>query len=66
MHLLHLLHLLNMLTAGFNHVHDTRPLFRYYLDHHALAFLRSGITSGNGGRSYLWWLAMHHITPADW
>jgi hypothetical protein len=59
-------HILHVLLWGYHHVHGNRPLFRWYLRHHALTFLRSGFTSGSGGRHYLWWLTTHHISPTDW
>jgi hypothetical protein len=59
-------HILIQLLWGFHHVHGARALFRYDVRHHALGFLRSGVTSGSGGRGYLWWLVTHHISPVDW
>jgi hypothetical protein len=60
------IHVLRALLWGFHHIHGTRGLFRYYVHHHAVAFLRSGVTSGSGGRGYLWWLTTHRISPTDW
>jgi hypothetical protein len=61
-----MIHILTVLLHGYHHIHSTRPLYTYYLHHHALQFLRSGITSGSGGRGYLWWLTTHHRSPIDW
>ena len=60
------LHILHVLVWGYHHVHGTHALFRYYTHHHAAGFLRSGITSGSGGRGYLWWLTVHGVSPVDW
>jgi len=59
-------HVLHSLIWGFHHVHGTGALYCYYIYHHALGFLKSGITSGSGGKHYLWWLTAHHISPVDW
>lgn len=61
-------HVLHMLTAGFRLAggHSPRALYGFYVHHHALGLLRSGVTSGSGGRAYLWWLAVHHVSPVDW
>ena len=59
-------HVLHVLMWGYHNVHGTGPLFRWYLRHHAAGFLRSGITSGSGGRGYLRWLTVNHVSPADW
>ncbi len=61
-----MLHVLHVLMWGFHHIKGVRCLFRFYLHHHAVAFLRSGVTSGSGGRGYVWWLTSHHISPTDW
>lgn len=66
MHILHILHVLHVLTVGYQHIHGTRALFGFYLRHDALGLLHSGVTSGSGGRGYLWWLTVHHWAPADW
>jgi len=62
------IHVLHMLAAGFrlNRTGHVRALYEFYLSHHALTFLHSGVTSGSGGRGYLWWLTIHHVAPADW
>lgn len=60
------IHVLNQLLWGFHHIHCTHSLYAYYVHHHALGFLRSGITSGSGGRGYLRFLTAHHVTPIDW
>ena len=60
------IHVLHELTWGYRHVHGTGALFRYYLHHRGVAFLRSGVTSGSGGRGYLHWLAAHRVSPVDW
>lgn len=62
----HWLHILHVLMVGYTHIHGTRQLFHYYLHHHALSFLKSGITSGSGDRNYLWFLTSHHVPPVDW
>jgi hypothetical protein len=71
MHILHLMHVLRMLTYGYGHIHGTGALFRYYLHHHAVAFLRSGVTSESPSvraqaLQLLHWLTVRHIAPADW
>ena len=60
------LHILHTLMILFRDVHDPRELYALYLHHHAAGFLRSGVTSGSGGRAYLWWLTTRHISPVDW
>jgi hypothetical protein len=64
-------HIMHVLTVACQHVHGTRALFRFYLHHHAVAFLRSGVTSESPqtrGQALrlLWWLAAHHVHPVDW
>lgn len=59
-------HVMYVLTMGYRHIHGSHQLFQFYLNHHALAFLRSGVTSGSGGKGYLWWLTTHHVAPVDW
>jgi hypothetical protein len=65
-------HVLAVLLWGFAHKTAGHGLYLWYLNHHALALLRSGVTSGSGGRSYLHWLAWrygaggHGISPRDW
>lgn len=63
---MHWIHVLHVLMHGYAHIHNTRHLYRFYVHHHALGFLRSGITSGSGGRHYLWYLTARHISPVDW
>ena len=60
------LHILGQLAWGFGHIHCHAALLHYYLRHHALGFLHSGITSGSGGRSYLRWLVYRNVGPVDW
>lgn len=60
------IHVLHVLLWGFHHVHGNAHLYRFYVRHHALGFLRSGVTSGSGGKRYLWWLTTHRISPVDW
>lgn len=60
------IHVLHMLTYGYRHVHGTHTLFRWYLNHHAIGFLRSGITSENWHHGLLWWLTVNHRAPVDW
>lgn len=59
-------HVLHVLTWGYSHVHGCRALFRYWLHHHAVAFLRSGVTSGGWRPGSVWWLAVRHVSPVDW
>jgi len=64
-------HVLHVLTCGFHHVHGTRALFRFDRRHHAVAFLRSGVTSESPGSRWqavrlLWWLVTRHVAPVDW
>lgn len=65
-------HVLQVLLYGYHHYTAGHGLFRYYLNHHALAFLRSGYTSGSGGRGYLHWLTFRNgtgqngISPIEW
>ena len=66
MHYTHLLHVLRLLTFDYQHIRSLPALYRAYLHDHALAFLRSGITSGTGGKNYLHWLTWHRVTPVDW
>lgn len=58
--------ILHQLLWGFAHLRFGHGLYLYYIAHHAVGFLHSGITSGSGGRSYVYWLAQHHISPVDW
>lgn len=65
------LHILTQLLWGFQHIHCTHHLMVYYVHHHAVAFLRSGITSqspanATQARHLLTWLLLHHISPVDW
>ena len=66
MHAHHMLHILAMLTADYHRYHQATQLYHAYLRDHALVFLKSGITSGSGGKSYLHWLTWHHVAPVDW
>lgn len=60
------LHILHVLLVAYQHIHGSRALFRFYLHHHAVAFLQSGVTSGSGGRGDLWSLTAHRVSPRDW
>ncbi len=58
--------ILNQLLWGFHHLAFGHGLYFFYVSHHAVGFLHSGITSGSGDLHYVFWLAQHHISPRDW
>lgn len=66
-----MIHVMNALLAGYTHSRGTGHLLRFYLHHHALQFLMSGVTSespSNRCQAYhlLGWLTQNHISPRDW
>ena len=66
-----MIHILHVLMIGYAHIHNLRTLFAFYLHHHAIQFLRSGVTSQSPGSfreawNLLVWLVLHHMSPVDW
>lgn len=66
-----LIHIFHVLIWGYHHIHGSHHLLRFYLHHHAIRFLRSGMTSETphsrrAALSLLKWLVSRHISPVDW
>lgn len=66
-----MIHILHILLGGYQHIHGTCQLLRFYARHGAVKFLMSGITSETpANRAQAWqlltWLTRHHISPTDW
>lgn len=66
-----MLHVLHVLLVGYQHIHGTGHLLRFYLRHGAIRFLMSGIpseTPTTRAEAYqlLVWLVHNHLSPTDW
>lgn len=67
-----MIHILHVLMVGFTHIHNARHLYAFYVHHHAIRFLLSGITSEAPDNAHqavalLHWLTfVVKLSPVDW